>query len=312
MTEKKLFPQHFTQIKGLDRKEVETLLDRASFFADCANDKKAFPQSLAKETVATLFFENSTRTRASFELAAKRLGATVLNLDISTSSTSKGETLLDTLHTLEAMDVSLFVVRHKETGTANFLAEKAHSGIINAGDGNHAHPTQALLDALTLRRHFGDLEGRTVTICGDIAHSRVAGSDIEIFSLLGMQIHLTGPKELVPETLADRPNVKIFREMDEAIKDVDAVICLRVQRERMKEGLVADGDAYAKLWGLDDQRLALLPQHAVVMHPGPANRGVEITSSVADGPRSLIREQVRLGVSARMSILEHVAQMRNA
>ncbi|QCE34109.1 aspartate carbamoyltransferase catalytic subunit [Acetobacteraceae bacterium] len=304
------FPHHLTQIKGLSAQEIETLLNRADFFAECAKNKKAFPQSLEQETLATLFFENSTRTRASFELAAKRLGATVLNLDISTSSTSKGETLLDTLQTLEAMDVSLFVVRHKESGTANFLAENAHSGIINAGDGNHAHPTQALLDALTLRRHFGDLKGRIVTICGDISHSRVASSDIEIFTLLGMKIRLAGPKALVPQTFAEADNIKIFENMDEALKSTDAVICLRVQRERMQAGLVADGEEYAELWGLNEERLKLLPAHAVVMHPGPANRGVEITSAVADGNRSLIREQVRLGVAARMAVLEHIATAR--
>ena len=262
------------------------------------------PQLLAGRTVVNLFFETSTRTRSSFELAARRLGATVLNFDIASSSTSKGESLEDTLATLEAMQADAFIVRHRENGMPERLAGFAkRAAILNAGDGNHAHPTQGLLDALTIRDRHADFGLLTVTICGDIRHSRVARSDLHMLRALGArEIRLCGPAALLPDAGAFA-DCRILEDFDEAVAGSDVLIMLRLQRERMSEALIGDEADYFARFGLTPQRLARAAKHALVMHPGPMNRGVEIDSAVADGPQSMILAQVANGVPVRMAAL---------
>jgi aspartate carbamoyltransferase catalytic subunit len=300
--------RHLTTLENLPRETIERLLDRAEALRDaCAHGTRKL-DLLAGRTVLNLFFEPSTRTRISFELAARRLGADVINFDIGLSSTSKGEELFDTLHTLEAMHLDAIIVRHKQSGTPDELVRHAMSGVsvINAGDGNRAHPTQGLLDALTIRQHRPDFENLTVVICGDIKHSRVARSDISALHALGVgELRLCAPAELMP-TEQEVPQGVRFTDFDQAISGANAVIMLRLQKERMATIELPDEAAYFAYYGLDRRRLALAARGCLVMHPGPINRGIEIASNVADGPQSRILEQVGNGVFVRMAVLNEV------
>lgn len=294
--------RHLLTLEGLSREHLVALLDRAQSFADGRAER-----SLSGTAVCTLFFEPSTRTRLSFQRAAQRLGADVLNFDASTSSTSKGETALDTMKNIEAMGVRGFVVRHCEDGGVAALAASAQPGtaLVNGGDGRSAHPTQGLLDMLTLRQAKGaDFAALKVLIVGDIRHSRVARSDLQALRALGAgQLRICGPRSLLPDdgTLA---GCEVVNDLDAALEGVDAVMMLRLQRERMVEGLVASLDDYHRDYGLTAARLARAAPDAVVMHPGPMNRGVEIDGDVADGPQSLVLRQVANGVAVRMAVLE--------
>ena len=301
--------RHLLTLSGLGRDRIVPLLDRAAALRD-AYRGGTLPPLLAGRTVMNLFFEASTRTRTSFELAARRLGAVVVNFDIANSSTSKGESLEDTLATLEAMDADAFIVRHKENGTpARFAAHARRAVIVNAGDGNHAHPTQGLLDLLTIRDHKGDVEGLNVTICGDVRHSRVARSDIDGLTALGAnEIRLCGPAALLPSP-AEFPECRIVGSFDQALDGSDVVIMLRLQKERI-EGALGLGEAdYFAAYGLTGERLARAKADAIVMHPGPMNRGVEIADEVADGPRSVILEQVANGIFVRMAVLAELLRV---
>ncbi len=264
-------------------------------------------QTLRGRTQINLFFEASTRTQSSFELAGKRLGADVMNMAVAVSSVKKGETLIDTAMTLNAMRPDILVVRHHSAGAVELLAQKVECSVINAGDGAHEHPTQALLDALTIRRHKGRLQGLKVAICGDIRHSRVARSNIILLQAMGAQIRLIAPSTLLP-TAIDRFGVDIFNDMRQGLVGVDVVMMLRLQRERMSAAYVPSIREYFRYYGLDVEKLALAAPDALVMHPGPMNRGVEIDPLVADGPQSVIREQVEMGVAVRMAVLEALAQ----
>jgi aspartate carbamoyltransferase catalytic subunit len=298
--------RHFLSLDDLPRPLLTELLDTADSFLEVgARAVKKVPL-LRGKTVCNVFFENSTRTRTTFELAAKRLSADVITLNVSTSSTSKGETLFDTLRNLEAMAADMFVVRHADSGAAHFIAEHVcpQVAIINGGDGRHAHPTQGMLDMLTIRRHKGDFENLSVAIVGDILHSRVARSNMLALRTLGCQdIRVVAPRTLLPVGLEDIYGVKIFTDMSAGLKDVDVVIMLRLQRERMQGGLLPSESEYYKLFGLTTQRLAQAKPDAIVMHPGPINRGVEIESAVADGKQSVILNQVTYGIAVRMAVL---------
>ena len=300
--------RHLTTLEHLPRATLERLLDRAEVMRDaCAHGTRKL-DILAGRTVLNLFFEPSTRTRTSFELAARRLGADVVNFNSDVSSTRKGEELFDTLHTLEAMHLDAIIVRHKESGTADALVQRAMSGVsvINAGDGEHAHPTQGLLDALTIRQHYPDFAQLTITICGDIRHSRVARSDMHALSQLGVQhIRLCAPPALMPDA-QEFAQARRYDDFDQAIEGADAVIMLRLQKERMAATELPDEAAYFKRYGLDSSRLARAARGCLVMHPGPINRGVEISSEVADGAQSRILEQVGNGVFVRMAVLDEV------
>ncbi|HVC17315.1 MAG TPA: aspartate carbamoyltransferase catalytic subunit [Rhodanobacter sp.] len=300
--------RHLTTLENLPRATIERLLDRAETLRDaCAHGTRKL-NVLAGRTVLNLFFEPSTRTRTSFELAARRLGADVVNFDLGFSSTSKGEEMYDTLHTLEAMHLDAIIVRHKQSGTPDALVRHAMSGVsvVNAGDGNRAHPTQGLLDALTIRQHRPDFENLRVAICGDIKHSRVARSDVHALNALGVkEIRLCGPAGLMPEE-DEFPHGLRFDDFDQAIANVDAVIMLRLQKERMDSIELPDEAAYFSRYGLDQRRLALAAKGCLVMHPGPINRGIEIASDVADGAQSHILEQVGNGVFVRMAVLDEV------
>lgn len=297
--------RHLTTLENLPRESIERLLDRAIAMRDaCAHGTRKL-DTLAGRTVLNFFFEPSTRTRTSFELAARRLGADVVNFNIGASSTVKGEALYDTLHTLEAMHLDAIVVRHKVSGTPDELVRHAMSGVsvINAGDGNRAHPTQGLLDALTIRQHRPDFEHLTITICGDIRHSRVARSDVHAFSALGAkEIRLCAPAGLLPEA-AEFPQCRLLDDFDAAIAGADVAIMLRLQKERMADTELPDEAAYFQHYGLDARRLARAAKGCLVMHPGPLNRGIEIADEVADGAQSRILEQVANGVFVRMAVL---------
>jgi len=290
-------------LNGLGRARIVALLDRAAALREAWRDG-ALPPILGGRTVMNLFFEDSTRTRTSFELAARRLGAAVVNFDIARSSANKGETLEDTLATLEAMEADAFIVRHKDNGTpARCAAHARRAAIINAGDGNHAHPTQGLLDLLTIRDHKKDIEGLNVTICGDVRHSRVARSDIDGLAALGAgEIRICGPAPLLPER-ADFPGCRIVEDFDTALADCDVVIMLRLQKERMQSALGLTEADYFAAYGLTPERLARARKDALVMHPGPMNRGIEIADAVADGSQSVILEQVANGIFVRMAVL---------
>lgn len=300
--------RHLTSLEHLPHATIERLLDRAEAMRDaCAHGTRKL-DLLAGRTVLNLFFEPSTRTRTSFELAARRLGADVINFDLGLSSTSKGEAMFDTLHTLEAMHLDAIIVRHKVSGTPDELVRHAMSGVsvINAGDGNRAHPTQGLLDVLTIRQHRPDFHQLTVTICGDVKHSRVARSDVHALTALGAkEIRLCAPAALMPEQ-KDFPHCHLFDNFDEAIAGTDAVIMLRLQKERMTSLDLPDEAGYFQHYGLDKRRLALAAKGCLVMHPGPINRGIEIASDVADGAQSRILEQVGNGVFVRMAVLHEV------
>ncbi len=284
------------------------LLDVADGYVEQNRSIDKRKNLLRGRTVINLFFENSTRTRTSFELAGKRLGADVVNMSVSTSSVNKGETLLDTAATLNAMNCDLLVVRHAASGAPALLAQKVDAAVINAGDGTHEHPTQALLDALTIRRHRGALEGLVVAICGDVLHSRVARSNIHLLTTMGSRVRVVGPPTLIPPAV-ERLGVEVFHDMKAGLEGADVVMALRLQKERMARGLVPSAREFFRFYGLDAAKLAWAKPDAVVMHPGPMNRGVEIDSAVADDPvRSLIREQVEMGVAVRMAVLDLLAR----
>jgi len=297
--------KHFLTIEGLSRQLLSEILDQAEGFLGVAQQSvKKVPLCRGK-VVANLFFETSTRTRTTFELAAKRLSADVLNLNIATSATTKGETLLDTLRNLEAMHVDMFVVRHAASGAAHFIAAHAapHVSVINAGDGRHSHPTQGMLDTFTIRRHKGDFMGLCVAIVGDVLHSRVARSEIAALRILGTgEIRIIGPRTLIPAE-AESLGVRVYHDLREGVRDADVVIMLRLQRERMTGALLPSEHEYYQLFGLTEERLSTAKPDAIVMHPGPINRGVEMDSGVADGPRSVVLEQVSNGIAIRMAVM---------
>lgn len=300
--------RHLLTIEGLSRELITEILDTAESFASMnAKAVKKVPL-LRGKTVVNLFFEASTRTRTTFELAAKRLSADVLNMNISTSATVKGESLLDTLRNLEAMYVDMFVVRHAASGAAHFIARHVapHVSVLNAGDGRHAHPTQALLDMFTIRRHKGDFGALRVAIVGDILHSRVARSQIHALNILNAgEIRVIAPQSLVPANV-ESLGVHVYHDIRAGLRDVDVIIMLRLQRERMEAGLLPSEHEYFQLYGLTQERLALARPGCLVMHPGPANRGVEIDSRVADGPQSVILEQVTYGIAVRMAVMSMI------
>lgn len=301
--------RHLLTLDGLSHRHLTAILDTAeSFMGVTRREVKKVPL-LRGKTVVNLFFEASTRTRTTFELAAKRLSADVLNLNIDSSSTSKGETLLDTLRNLEAMQVDIFVVRHDLSGAAHFVAQHCQPevAVLNAGDGRHAHPTQALLDAFTIRRHKGDLGGLCAVIVGDILHSRVARSQIHALNTLGCsEVRVVAPKTLLPAE-AHTLGVKIHTDLTAGLRDADVVIMLRLQRERMQGALLPTEHEFYRCFGLTPERLALAKPDALVMHPGPINRGVEIASAVADGKQSVILEQVSNGIAVRMAVMAMIA-----
>ena len=298
--------RHFLTIEGLSKTQLMKLLDAASVFVGADNAKRREQANLlAGHTVVNLFFEDSTRTRTTFEIAAKRLGAAVINLNPSRMSTRKGETVLDTVRTLEAMDTDIFVVRDGASGTAHLIARHVppHVHIINAGDGRHAHPTQAMLDMYTIRERKGEISNLTFAIVGDILHSRVARSQIAALKILGArEVRVIAPATLLP-TEIERLGVKAFTDIDEGLKGVDVVMMLRLQLERMEGQLIPSTQEYFRCYGLNQARLDRAAPDAVVMHPGPMNRGLEIASDVADSERSLILSQVTNGIAVRMAIM---------
>ena len=297
--------KHLLTLEGVGRQTLTNLLDRAESLRVIPGEAPRRHTWLAGRTVANLFFEPSTRTRASFELAARRLGADVLNLDISASSAVKGESLEDTLYTLEAMNVDVFVVRHKDEGVQALMARHAapHVHVLNAGEAHLSHPTQGLLDVFTIRRHKKDFTNLSVAIVGDIKHSRVARSAVRGLVTLGARdIRLAGPKSLLPKK--GELFGELFSDADKAIAGADVVMMLRIQKERMQKAAVPSAAAYFKRYGLDAKRLRRAKPGAIVMHPGPMNRGIEIAPEVADGPQSVIREQVTNGVAVRMAVLQ--------
>jgi aspartate carbamoyltransferase catalytic subunit len=303
-----IFPhRHLLGIEGLSAQDITLLLDLAEAAIEVSRQVEKKRATLRGRTLINLFFEASTRTQSSFELAGKRLGADVMNMSVAVSSVKKGETLIDTAMTLNAMRPDIIVVRHSQAGAVHLLAKKVDCAVVNAGDGAHEHPTQALLDALTIRRNKGRIEGLTVAICGDIMHSRVARSNILLLSALGARVRVVGPSTLLPPGI-ERMGVGVFRDMRAGLEGADIVMMLRLQRERMQGGYIPTAKEYFRFFGLDETKLKHAKPDALVMHPGPMNRGVEIDSIVADGPRSLIREQVEMGVAVRIAVLEALAQ----
>ncbi len=303
MTDTRYPHRHLLGIEGLSPLEISYLLDQSERFVEVSrgNDRKG--NSLHGRTVINLFFENSTRTRTSFELAGKRLGADVINMAVSASSVAKGETLIDTAMTLNAMHIDALVVRHADSGAAKLLSEKVNCAVVNAGDGWHEHPTQALLDALTIRRRKGHLDGLSVAICGDVRHSRVARSNIYLLNAMGANVRVVAPRTLLPGKI-DQMGVEVFYDMRKGLKDVDVVMMLRVQNERMQGSFIPSIREYFHFFGLDYDKLKEAKPDAFIMHPGPMNRGVEIDSDLADDvERSVIREQVEMGVAVRMACL---------
>lgn len=297
--------RHFLTTEGLPRALLVEILDTAESFAGVTAQSVKKVPLLRGRTVVNLFFEPSTRTRTTFELAAKRLSADVLNINVTTSATTKGETLLDTIANLEAMQCDMFVVRHDKSGTAHFIASHVspHVSVLNAGDGRHAHPTQAMLDMFTIRRHKKDFYPLTIAIVGDIAHSRVARSQIHALTTLGVnEVRAIGPKTLVPSDISSL-GVHVFHDIDEGLRGVDVVMMLRLQHERMSGAMLPSELEYYQRYGLTAERLARAKPDAIVMHPGPINRGVEIASEIADGPRSVILQQVTHGIAVRMAVM---------
>jgi aspartate carbamoyltransferase catalytic subunit len=299
------FPhRHLLGIEGLSAEEITRLLDLSQTYAEQAKDDPRARALLRGRTVMNLFFENSTRTLTSFELAAKRLGADVINMAVGTSSIKKGETLLDTAMTLNAMGPDVMIVRHPESGAVSLLSQKVDGAVVNAGDGRHEHPTQALLDALTIRRRRGKIQGLIVAICGDVLHSRVARSNIHLLTKLGAKVRVIAPTTLLPSQV-DKMGVEVFTDMRKGLKDADVVMMLRLQLERMQGAYVPSIREYFHFFGLDYEKLEVAKPDAIIMHPGPMNRGVEIDSELADDiNRSVIREQVEMGVAVRMACLD--------
>ncbi|MBS0245898.1 MAG: aspartate carbamoyltransferase catalytic subunit [Proteobacteria bacterium] len=299
--------RHLLGIEGLSAAEITGLLDLGEEFVALNRQIEKKQASLRGRTQVNMFFEVSTRTQSSFELAGKRLGADVMNMSASSSSMRKGETLIDTAMTLNAMHPDILVVRHHASGAVELLASKLDCSVINAGDGAHEHPTQALLDALTIRRNKGRIEGLLVVICGDILHSRVARSNIILLNAMGARVRVVAPSTLLPPGI-ERMGVEVARDMREGLADADIVMMLRLQRERMNGSFVPSTSEYFSYWGLDQKKLSYAKKDALVMHPGPMNRGVEIDSIVADGAQSVIREQVEMGVAIRMAVLEALSR----
>jgi aspartate carbamoyltransferase catalytic subunit len=296
--------RHLLGIEGLSPVEIASLLDLADSYVEQNRQADKKRSLLRGRTIINLFFENSTRTRTSFELAGKRLGADVINMSVAWSSIKKGETLIDTAMTLNAMHSDVLVVRHPDSGAVNLLAQKVDSAVINAGDGSHEHPTQALLDALTIRRRKGRLDGLLVAICGDIRHSRVARSNIHLLTAMGARVRVIAPPTLMPPGI-ERLGVEPFSDMRRGLEGCDIVMMLRLQTERMQGSFVPSIREYFHFFGLDYEKLSRAKPDALIMHPGPMNRGVEIDSEVADDiDRSVIREQVEMGVAVRMACLD--------
>ena len=298
---------HLLGIKGLNESQIHTIFETADNFLNLLQAPVKKTPALRDITIANLFFENSTRTRVSFELAEKRLGADVINFSSSSSSVKKGETLIDTVNNILSMKVDMVVMRHPAPGACMFLAKNVKSQIVNAGDGTHEHPTQALLDAFSIRSKLGDLRGKKVVIVGDIKHSRVALSNIYCLQLLGAEVMVCGPATLIPKHI-EKLGVKISHNLDEALKWCDVANMLRIQLERQDQRFFPSIKEYSRLFGLDMKRLNNLYKEIIVMHPGPINRGVEITSEVADSHQSIILEQVENGVAVRMAVLFLLAQ----
>ena len=298
------FPhRHLLGIKGLKEQDITYLLDKADEAVKISRQREKKTSKLRGLTQINLFFEASTRTQSSFELAGKRLGADVMNMSVGNSSVKKGETLIDTAMTLNAMRPDVLVLRHSSAGAAALLAQKVACSVVNAGDGQHEHPTQALLDALTIRRAKGTLTGITVAICGDVLHSRVARSNIILLNAMGARVRVVAPSTLLPSGIRDM-SVEVFHSMEEGLKNADVVMMLRLQRERMAGSFVPSVREYFRFYGLDAEKLKAAKEDALVMHPGPMNRGVEISSEVADGPQSVIEQQVEMGVAVRMAVME--------
>lgn len=307
-----LFPhRHLLGIGDLSPPDIEMLLDRADAAVSISRQSEKKTSTLRGRTQINLFYEASTRTQSSFELAGKRLGADVMNMSVASSSVKKGETLIDTAITLNAMRPDILIIRHQSAGAAALLAQKVGCSVVNAGDGAHEHPTQALLDALTIRRAKGPLAKLIVTICGDILHSRVARSNILLLNALGAQVRVVAPSTLLPSGI-ERMGVIVAKTMAEGLKDTDVVMMLRLQRERMAGAFVPSVREYFRYFGLDAEKLKAAKPDALVMHPGPMNRGVEIASAIADGPQSVIQEQVEMGVAVRMAVMEALLDPRRA
>lgn len=307
------FPhRHLLGIQELSPDEIGYLLDLSNAYAEHNRARGDKLDLMRNKTLINLFFEDSTRTRTSFELAGMRLGADVINIAVANSSIKKGETIIDTAMTLNAMHADALAVRHSNAGAVKLLSEKVNCAVINGGDGSHEHPTQALLDALTIRRHKGHLQGLLVALCGDVAHSRVARSNIYLLQTMGARVRVIAPPTLIPPAM-ERLGVEVFHDMRAGLEDCDIVMMLRLQRERMEGSFVPSVHEYFKFYGLDYDKLQHAKPDALIMHPGPMNRGVEIDSDVADDiDRSLIREQVEMGVAVRMACLDVLTRKRQA
>ncbi len=299
--------RHLLTCEGMKAQEIIALLDLADKAADLNRQVNKKRDVLRGRTLINLFFEASTRTQASFELAGKRLGADVMNMNVATSSVQKGETLIDTAVTLNAMRPDIIVVRHHSAGAVELLSQKVDCSVINAGDGAHQHPTQALLDALTIRRAKGRIAGLVVAICGDILHSRVARSNIDVLNALGAKVRIIAPSTLLPSNAATL-GAEVYTDMWKGLEDADIVMMLRLQRERMQGSYVPSTREFYHFFGLDQEKLDRAKPDALIMHPGPMNRGVEIASTIADHSRSVIRDQVENGVAVRMAVLEALAR----
>ena len=313
MTERASFPlfphRHLLGVKDLSPSDIELLLDRADEAVAISRQSEKKTSTLRGRTQINLFYEASTRTQSSFELAGKRLGADVMNMSVSSSSVKKGETLIDTAMTLNAMRPDILIIRHASAGAAALLAQKVGCSVVNAGDGAHEHPTQALLDALTIRRARGKIARLTVAICGDVRHSRVTRSNILLLNALGARVRVVAPSTLLPAGI-DEMGVEVFTTMKEGLAGADVVMMLRLQRERMEGAFVPSVREYFRYYGLDAEKLKVAKDDALVMHPGPMNRGVEIASEIADGPQSVIQEQVEMGVAVRMAVMEALLDPR--
>ncbi len=299
--------QHLLAIEDISPIEIKALLDLADTYVEVNRQIEKRHALLSGRTQVNLFFEASTRTQSSFEIAGKRLGADVMNMAVSTSAISKGETVLDTAMTINAMHPDFLVVRHQSSGAVELLAQKVSCSVINAGDGQHEHPTQALLDALTIRRRKSRLEGLTVAICGDVLHSRVARSNIHLLNRMGATVRVVAPSTLLPTGIANF-GVEVHRSMADGLANADVVMMLRLQLERMSGAFVPSSREYYRFFGLNEEKLKFAKPDALVMHPGPMNRGIEIDSNVADGIQSVIREQVEMGVATRMAVLDALAR----
>jgi aspartate carbamoyltransferase catalytic subunit len=299
--------QHLLAVDDINHLEATALLDLAEKYVEVSRQIDKRHSVLQGRTQVNLFFEASTRTQSSFEIAGKRLGADVMNMAVANSAVSKGETLLDTAMTINAMQPDFLVVRHQSSGAVELLAQKVSCAVINAGDGQHEHPTQALLDALTIRRHKKRFEGLIVAICGDVLHSRVARSNIHLLNKLGVQVRVVAPSTLLPSGIGNF-GVEVYRNMEDGLRNADVVMMLRLQLERMTGAFVPSIREYYRFFGLNAEKLKLAKPDALVMHPGPMNRGIEIDSDVADGAQSVIREQVEMGVAVRMAVLDALSR----